>query len=124
MRLSKRRKRLLAACVALLAPALALAAWAFYFEPSGLTVKERTLELPRWPRELDGLRVAVIADLHAGSPYVKEDKLRRLVAEVNRLRPDLVLMPGDFVIQDVAGGRYIPPETIAAHLKEMRASLG
>ncbi|HEV2765064.1 MAG TPA: metallophosphoesterase, partial [Pyrinomonadaceae bacterium] len=38
--------------------------------------------------------------------------------------PDLVVMPGDFVIQDVVGGRYITPEAIAAHLKEMRAALG
>ena len=39
-----------------------------------------TLALPRWPRELDGLRVAVLADLHVGSPWNGVDNLARIVA--------------------------------------------
>ena len=123
MRLSKRRKRLLAAAVALLAFGLGLAAWGFVFEPNRLVVKERTLALPGWPRALDGLRVVVLADLHVGAPYVKEAKLRRLVSEVNGLGPDLVVMPGDFV-SSVKGGRRVEPEVIAEILKDLRAALG
>ena len=33
-------------------------------------------------------------------------------------------MLGDFVIQDVVGGEFVEPETIAAHLKDLRAPLG
>ena len=43
---------------------------------------------------------------------------------VNETNPDLVLIPGDFVIQGVRGGRFVEPETIAENLKELRARRG
>lgn len=122
MRLLKRKSVL--ALAGLLLVGVVLAAWAFYFEPDSLVVREKTIVLPSWPRGLDGLRVAVASDLHVGAPYVKEEKLRRVVARINDARPDLVLLPGDFVIQDVAGGRYVAPEPIADILKDLRAPLG
>src|SRR5207253_312501 len=63
------------------------------------------LVLPRWPAALDGLRLAVVADIHAGAPWIDDEKVERLVAEVNDTRPDLVLLLGDFVILEVLGGR-------------------
>lgn len=39
-----------------------------------------------------------------------------MVATTAGLAPDLVLLPGDFVIQDVPGGRFVAPEAIAAAL--------
>ena len=56
-----RRKGLLA----LLAGApLALTLWAFVLEPASLSVNRYDLSLPRWPAEQDGLRVALLSDLH------------------------------------------------------------
>lgn len=94
----------------------ALLAWAFVWEPSRLTTRVYELPLPRWPESCDGLRVAVAADLHVGSPHSGIEKLRRIVAAIEQLHPDLVLLPGDFVIQDVMGGSFVAPETIAATL--------
>jgi predicted MPP superfamily phosphohydrolase len=122
MRLLKRKSFLVLAGMLLVG--VALAAWAFYFEPDSLVVREKTIVLPSWPRGLDGLRVAVASDLHVGAPYVKEEKLRRVVRIMNEARPDLVLLPGDFMIQDVAGGRYVPPEPIDDIIDELRAPLG
>ncbi len=47
-----------------------------------------------------------------------------MVEVVNASQPDAVLLLGDFVIQGVAGGRFVPPETIAAQLARLRAPLG
>src|SRR5207249_836278 len=89
------RSRWLAGLVVL--AVLAPAVWGFVIEPNRLVVRETRLALPRWPAALDGLRLAVVADIHAGAPWVDDEKVERLVAEVNDTRPELVLLLGDFV---------------------------
>src|SRR4051812_13010852 len=86
-----------AALAAVAAGGAALAAWAMWFEPRRLVIRDERLELPTWPGERDGLRVAVISDLHAGAPQVDERRVRRVVALVNAQRPDLVVLLGDFI---------------------------
>ncbi len=95
------------------------AAW---LEPSSLRVSAYTVA--QAPPALKGLRIAVISDLHAGSPYIDIAKLDRMVAMTNAAKPDLILLTGDYVITNVMGGRYMPIDTVAAHLKGLRAPLG
>jgi predicted MPP superfamily phosphohydrolase len=82
------------------------------------------LEVPNWPLTASGLRVALLPDLHVGSPYVGLAKLREIVGLVNGARPDLVLVLGDLVIQGVRGGRFVPPERTAGELGRIQAPLG
>jgi len=103
---------------------LGLALWGFCIEPASLRVTRSTLVLERWPRDLDGLRIAVLADLHVGSPFNGVDKLARVVAETNAAGADLILLVGDYVIKGVLGGTFVPPEVVAARLHELRAPLG
>ena len=102
----------------------ALALWALWLEPSSLRVVDHRLSLPRWPAACSGLSVAVISDLHVGSPFNGVAKLERVVAETQNARPDLVLLAGDFVIQGVRGGRFVAPEVTSAKLAELTAPLG
>ena len=108
----------------LLVVALALVVWTFVIEPDRLVVREETIHIAAWPKSFDRLRIVALSDIHAGAPHIKTDKLRQLVAEVNRLQPDLIVILGDFVIQDVIGGDFIEPETIARDLKDLRARHG
>src|SRR5439155_1203453 len=111
--------------LAVLAALAALAAvWGFAIEPNRLVVRETRLELPRWPAVLDGLRLGVVADIHAGAPWIGDEKLRRLVAEVNGVHPDLVVLLGDFVVLGVLGGRLVAPERTAETLARLHAPLG
>ena len=66
----------------------------------------------------------VLTDLHVGSPYNGLDKLRRVVERANEESPDLIVLLGDYVIQDVVGGSFVGPEEIAAQLGALRAPLG
>jgi predicted MPP superfamily phosphohydrolase len=104
--------------------AAALALWAFWLEPSSLRVTTYPLSIPHWPAACSGLSVAVISDLHVGSPFNGVEKLERIVAATQEVRPDLVLLAGDFVIQGVRGGRFVAPEITAATLGELAAPLG
>jgi len=82
--------RLAVGAAAATAGAVVGAAYAGIVEPRRLRIRRLTLRLPRWPQRLDGLRVAVIADLHAGGPHVDEDRIEQIVGRVNGERPDLV----------------------------------
>lgn len=99
--------------------------WGFFIEPCFFLVETRAEVRPRgWPQELDGLKIALISDIHAGSPYIGKSRLKLLVDRVNAAKPDAVVLLGDYVIQTVVGGRFMPPETLAGLLKELRAPLG
>lgn len=120
----KWRPRVKVICGALLCCLAFLALWAFVIEPSRLILRETQITLPSWPARFKGLRIAVISDLHAGSPYITLDKIDRIVEMTNAAQPDLILLPGDFIIQNVLGGRFIEPESIASRLKGLRARFG
>lgn len=101
---------------------LAACLWSFWWEPASLTVDEESITLP-W--SLQGpLRVAILTDLHVGSPFNGIAKLRDVVDRTNEARPDVISILGDLVIQGVIGGRFVPPEEIANELKRLRASAG
>jgi predicted MPP superfamily phosphohydrolase len=103
---------------------LALGVRACWLEPASLRVVRSTITLEPGAHALDGLRIAVLADLHVGSPWNGLDNLARVVAETNAATPDLVLLAGDYVIKGVLGGSFVAPEDIAGRLHELRAPLG
>jgi uncharacterized protein len=120
-----RRARAATAGAALAGAAAAAVAWrALWHEPRHGRVRERALALPRWPAELDGLRVALISDLHAGAPHVDERRIERLVAAVGPHAPDLIVLLGDFIDPNVRGGSPVAPEAVAERLGGLRAPLG
>jgi predicted MPP superfamily phosphohydrolase len=101
-----------------------LGLWAFWLEPASLHNKNHEIVLPSWPVSCDGIRVAVLADLHVGSPYNGVDKLRRIVDLTLAAKPDLILLAGDYVIHGVVGGKFIEPEIIVEGLSRLSAPLG
>ena len=82
------------------------------------------IESPAWPPARPPIRVALVSDLHAGGPHVRARMVARVVERVNRERPDLALLLGDFVDPEIALGDDVPPETVARGLRELSAPLG
>src|SRR5690606_29151258 len=87
-------------------------------------VNESTLDVPHWPEPLEGFRLALLSDLHVGSPYWHLAELEQLVERVNRERPELVLLAGDYLITGVKFGEWVDPESIARVLGRLQAPLG
>jgi predicted MPP superfamily phosphohydrolase len=99
--------------------------YGFWYEPSSLRVVNHPIQLAEDARVSTApLRIAVIADLHAGSPYVGLDKIDEIVARTNAAQPDLILLTGDYIINRVIGGRYIPMPQITDRLRNLSAPLG
>jgi predicted MPP superfamily phosphohydrolase len=101
-----------------------LGLYAFWLEPSSLRLTRYEMDAPI--PALRGLKVAVIADLHAGSNYIGKDKIDRVVAMTNAAHPDLILLAGDYVsgVDHVWGGPHVSVKSIALHLKPLKAPLG
>jgi hypothetical protein len=117
-------KRIRLAVATTLLVVIGLGFWAFVFEPAALTAQKHDLAIPHWNADLSGMRVAVLADLHVGSPYNGISKLREIVELTNSASPELVLIPGDLVIQGVFGGSFVAPEDAAKVLAGLKAPLG
>ena len=103
---------------------IALGVDAFFVEPARLVVNQQELRLPAWPEELSGLRVAFISDLHVGSPHWGLARLHDLVSRLNAQRPDLILLGGDYLINDIWFGEHVEADPIALELSQLRAPLG
>ena len=110
--------------IAVVAAGLGVAGWSFAIEPGLLTVREIPFESDSWPIDRPPLRVAVIADLHAGAPHVDLDKVEEVVRRTNALDPDVILLLGDYVIQGVMYGEFVPPERTADRLRGLHARYG
>ena len=99
-------------------------AWGFLIEPRLVKRRELRLESVRWPGHCRELRVAVLGDFQVGAPWFKIKHLDRVVARVNAMRPDLVVLLGDFVIEGVLFGRFVEPTDIARSLARLEAPFG
>ena len=93
--------------------------WAFFIEPNRLVVREQTIELENWPQQLDGLRIAVISDIHVGASFITDEKLRMIVERTNERHPELIVILGDYMT-----GKHIEPQVFGPILKGFSAPLG
>jgi predicted MPP superfamily phosphohydrolase len=81
-------------------------------------LKRIQIPLARLPRGADGLRIALVSDIHLG-PLNGLSRTRRIVEMVNGLGPDLVAVVGDLVDGSVA---ELGPA--AAPMADLRSRLG
>lgn len=95
-----RNKIYVALDILLVAIALGMILWSTLVEPAQLFVRNYDITVPRWPAEFNGMKVAIISDLHVGSHFIDNAKVKRVVDEANACQPDLILLLGDYVYTD------------------------
>lgn len=118
------RRGLLMGLGGLVAAGGGLGAYGFGVEPFlRLVVQRHAIAPPGWPAGL-GLRVAALADLHAGAPMMDEARIEHIVAATNALDPDLVLLLGDFGASSPFVTRVLPQAEVARRLAPLRARHG
>jgi predicted MPP superfamily phosphohydrolase len=112
-----RRRVLRAGTPLVVAAALGTTAYGLH-EAAQPSVTPVTVSDPDLPTEFDGLRVALVTDLHVG-PIRDADFTRRVVEQVNVQRPDVVVLAGDLI-----DGRVSQVSGALAPLAALRAPLG
>lgn len=67
-----------------------------YFEACDIRTEKVTIKTPKMPKSIGRLRVVQISDVHLGL-IVREERLKRILNEVKRAEPDLLVSTGDLV---------------------------
>jgi hypothetical protein len=91
-----RRHFLARSAVAVSATPFAACAYGLLYERTEIETTRQRVLLPRLPKAFEGFSIAQLSDIHVG-PFMPADDIRRCVAMVNQLKPDLVVLTGDFV---------------------------
>lgn len=115
---------LIAAALILVVAGVALVALGWQNARADPIVRHTAVALPGWPVGAPPITVALLSDIHMESAAMDEPRLARIVAQVNTLRPDLIVIAGDFVEGrgDHEAERALP--LLARALGGLRAPLG
>lgn len=118
------RRPLALAFVIALAAGLGLIGWSYRTALADPVVRRAELALLPPDAPVASLRLVLVSDIHVAGPDMLPARLDQLVAQINALKPDLVLMAGDFVSdKPVASRRYRLAEAIAP-LASLNGRLG
>jgi predicted MPP superfamily phosphohydrolase len=101
---------------ALAAPAVLGAA--AYIQRDDLRLIEIDLPIPALPRDLHGLRIVQLSDIHL-SPFLSEATLQRAVGMANETKPNLAVVTGDLISR--LGD---PLDVCLRHLGRLRSDAG
>ena len=88
-----------------------------------LATPEVELALPRWPATLDGFRLLLFSDLHAGAGHMTRARVRALVDRAIALDADLCLLMGDYLDSTPLGQGRARVRDVAAELARIPRTL-
>lgn len=103
--------------VALFEAAYWLNIYAWFIEPNQLVVRHVEIVSAAWRGA--PITIAAIGDTHVGGPHVDAARVGRIVERINALRPDLVVLLGDYV-----GGHASEAERTPANRQEILGGIG
>lgn len=117
------RRRFLQGLIALVFGAVVAGTYGFLIEPMlRLRVRRWRINPPGWTG--GPLKIAVLADLHAGEPWVSLERVRRIVARTNALGADLIVILGDLPAGHRFVSRAVPLADVTEALSHLDAPLG
>lgn len=73
-----------------------LVLWSRYISTKGLVVREYAVKNEKIPENFEGFKIVHFSDLHYKST-IYEEELKKLVNDINELKPDIVVFTGDLI---------------------------
>jgi predicted MPP superfamily phosphohydrolase len=101
----------------LAAAPFALAGWGM-IQRTDFHVREVDIPIPNLPRDLQGLRILQLSDIHLG-PFLSERELARVIDASQTLRPHLAVITGDLISM-----RGDPLDACLRQIARVRADAG
>jgi len=108
----------------LLVITLALGAKAWSDTMGDPAIQRASIAIKGMPAGTPPITVALLADIHVAGPDMPPSRLVRIVAQVNALGPDIVLVAGDLVSEKMTATKLYTAAEIAAPLGKLTAPLG
>lgn len=87
-------------------------------------IRTLRVHLAGWPATASPLRIILLADLHLSTPGDTPARLSDTVVRVDALKPDLVLLAGDFIATGISDARSYSPADSVAPLSALHPRLG
>ncbi len=109
--------------LSLCAAGIACLSWAYLIEPNLLFVRRVEATLPQWKGSGEPLNVVIAGDLHLSATPYSEVRLQRYVQKIMSLRPDLILLLGDYA-QGPLSKNSMHPKKAAGYLTNLKAPYG
>lgn len=113
-----RRQALGIAKGAVLASPAVLTGYGVFHERRQFELKEVDIPIKGLPKDLNGLRLVQLSDIHL-SPFLSEEDLAYVVNMANETKAHLALVTGDLIT-----GHWDPVELCLLHLKNLKADAG
>src|SRR5574344_1503187 len=76
-----------------------------FIEPYWLKINYLTFKNSDLPSNFDNIKLVFVADIHHG-PFFNINRVKKLVSKINSMKPDIVILGGDYVHRDKM---YITP---------------
>jgi len=83
-------------------------------------VRKMNLEINKKARELKSLNIVSVSDIHLGTIFGKS-YLKKVVNKINALNPDIILIPGDIIDEDIAS---VISDNVGETLRMLKAKYG
>jgi uncharacterized protein len=84
-----------------------------------LQIESLSIAIADLPTDLNGTVIVQLSDFHADGWRLSDSLLQRVIAQVNQIHPDLIVLTGDYVTDDPA-----PIDALAAQLKQLQSRVG
>ncbi|MFQ5922624.1 MAG: metallophosphoesterase [Anaerolineales bacterium] len=85
-------------------------------EPKWLSLERLQIPIRRLPSALEGFRIVQMSDFHL-FPFTEIDLVREAVEAANNLKPDVVLLTGDYVLSKADSIFELAPVLAGLHAK-------
>jgi len=101
-----RRQFMQQTAVLVSATPFAAAGYGLLYEREDVEVVRQRVPLAHLPETFDGFRIAQLSDIHMG-PFSTAGYIRRCVEITNGLKPDLIVLTGDYIAWDPSVEREV-----------------
>lgn len=91
-----------------------------YINTRNIKINYAEIEIPKKAGQLNELNAVLVADFHL-TPVNNGKHLKKIVEKINSLNPDIVLMPGDVLDDDI---KILRNRRIAEGLSEIKSKYG
>lgn len=87
-------------------------------------IRTAAVTVADWPAGQPRIKILLLSDTHVAGPDMPPARLARIVGDLNRLKPDLVLIAGDLVSEKRSATHIYTAAEVVAPLGRLRAPLG
>jgi uncharacterized protein len=87
-------------------------------------IRKAAVKVADWPEGVKPVTILLMSDTHVAGPDMPPERLVRIVGDLNKLNPDLILIAGDLVSEKRVATHIYTPKEVVAPLGGLKAPLG